>query len=852
MYIIIINMLRKLIFTIFALVMLITSGCVYYNLFYNAEHKFREAETNQANANQNKSGRSAEVIHNRAGEPIAPSISINDKNLYKAAIDKANKVVQYHPDSKYIDDALWLIGKSRFNMTEYITADKKLRELIVRDPNSEYVDDAYFYIGMSQFWLNEYDRALTAFNNVLNLKKSKYKDDAAFNIAYIDYLEGNFNSAITSFKKMIDDYPKSDSAATAQFFIAVSYDSLRENQSALAAYRLVKKYGPSHELYFDAQFAYGTSAFSADSIKLGMGIFTDLAGEERYYEKSSIIKVKYAEGLYLMGQVEEAVKEFLDVCEKYSRTEQSTESYYRLGLIYQDYYFDLNQAKEYFNKATQEKRDSDFRNLALARSAQISKLESYRIQLGLDTEEISAPDSAKADSLKDEQTAVDSVASQDRLDISLKPTGENPYDGMDSAQIANMPPAIRQMMERMDVNKPQSKDSLIAAEPTTVDSFTYYPELLNSPPYDMLSMYYEDTNEDSLLLIANQNVKIDSSDIKKGIEVRFLLAELYHHDLNRPDSALNEYIQLIDNYPESEYAPKALLAAASIYENKADTILADSLYRQLVKNYPSTDQAQLAADKIEDARIPEKYDIPAMYRTAEDLFYVQNDPQGALEKFAYIEENFPESDYAAKSAFARVYIEDQIRQERNDSSIYLLYADIVERYPETPYAYGAKLAMGIEKRVDPRVKKSPVNVKKRSSQPESQDSLDQELEDSLFVGMPWAPPAADSFAFLYPESLLDEGHREKGKVIFKIRLDLFGNITEHQLLGTSGNEVIDSVATETLLLTTFDTSGLDDLSLLDGYFRYDIRFEPPENWEDRYDRAGEYDERYNQQRERGP
>lgn len=840
MYIIIINMRKKLLSLVLTVSFLLMTGCVYYNLFYNAKQKFKEAEQNQLNAQKSSSNKTDGTIHNRADDPIEPSISANDKTLYKAAIDKANKVVMYHPESKFIDDALWLIGKSRYNMAEFVSADKKLRELIIRDPESEYVDDAYYYIGMSQFWLKDYERAQEAFNNVLELKKSSYKDDAAFVIAYIEYLKKNFSSAVTFFEDFQSEYRKSDSASTAQFFVAVCYDSLGENQSALSAYRKIEKLNPSIDLYFDAQFAYGSSAFMADSIELGMSVFSSLAKNQRYFDKLSIIRVKYAEGLTLMGNTDEAIKVFLDVCEKYPRTDQSSEAYYRLGVIYQDILFNLEKAKEYFNKATQEKKDSGYRNISLSRAAQISKLETYRLKLGLD---VSADSAAQSQAVVDD--TLSSPDTSNTISPELKPR-VNP--GLESLNIADISPAFDQIADGM---KNESPDSNVSDATPAADTIVHYQELLNSPPYDLMAIYYEDTIADSVLAEDGKEKTIDSTQIYEDIEVRFLLAELYHHDLNRPDSALGEYMLLVSNFPNSEFAPRSLLASAFIYESKGDTANANGLYRRLVEDYPISKQAQYAVNQLGDVKIPSEYNVPAMYTEAEKLYYENNAPDSALSIFKYISDNFPNSEYAVKSAYAIAYIQDQLDVERTDSSVYYLYADIVEQYPESKYAYGAKLAMGLEARVDPNVKKPPHSVKKRPTEKGEEGPEQGEFDDSLFAGMLYAPPALDSIAFLYPESLLDEGHREKGKVIFKIKIDLFGNITEHQLLGTSGNELIDSAATEALLSTTFDTSGLDDLSLLDGYFRYDIRFDPPDNWEDRYERSSEF-ERYNQDFERGP
>ena len=809
---------------VFIGILLSLTSCVYYNTFYNAKQNFKLAEENQRRSKltQNKTDN---ITPNRAAPPKEPSISLNDKNLYKTAIDRANKVILYHPDSKYVNDALWLIGKSRFNMGEYVAADKKFRELIAQFPKSKFIDDSYFYIGMSQFWLKKYPLAIEAFHNVLDLKKSPYKDDAAFMIAYIDYLSGNFNSSITSFEEMLKNYGGSDSAAAAQYFIAVSNDSLNKFNAALEAFGKVKSYGPSHELFFEAYYAYGTTALRADSINLGMSIFGKLAREERYFDKSSIIRLKLAEGQYRQGNTDEAISEYLKIAEQFPKTEQSTEAFYRLGLIYQERLSDLEKAKDYYNKATQEKRDSEFRNKALARSAQITKLETYRSKLGLDvSKESSDSVSASPDSAADSTATAETEQAASVDSISSVAT----RDSLES--LNHMGPAFQTML---GINGRHSVAGY-RQESALPEEITEQSEI---PVVDSLNNPEQPEPEQS---------QTDSTVVSDDIEIMFLLAELYHHDLNLPDSALHEYQHLAQTYPQSEYAPRALLASAYIYTDKGDTANAQLMYQKLIDQYPSTNQAAYAITKVEGESIPSEYDVKGMYEQAENEYFINNDPQAAMKMFEHIETAFPNSEYAIKSAYARAWLMEQIHTEEGDSTAYMAYADIADNYPETAYAKDARIRMGLEKKIT-----SQPNKQKREQQTSTgqQDSLSKAKADSISSTLPPAPPVLDSIAFLYPEELLNEGHREKGTIIFKVKLDLFGSIIEHEQLGTSGNSTIDSVAVNTLLKTRFDMSELNDLSLLNGYFRYDIRFEPPKDWEDRFEHADPLDP-YNQSERR--
>lgn len=772
---------------------------------------------------------------------------MTERNLYKAAIDKANRVVIFHPESKYVDDALWIMGKSRYNMTEYITADKRLRELVIKYPDSKYLDDAYYHMGMSQFWLRSYGLALEAFDKVMEMKKSPYKDDATYVISLMDFLQESYNSAITSFTDFLKDYPKSDSAALAQYCIGASYDSLGEYNMALKAYNNVAKYKPSHELYFIAHYAAGSAAFEADSVEMGMVIFKDLAKQERYFQQSSMIRLKIAEGLNLSDKNEEAVGEYLKVIEQFPKTMESAEAYYRLGLIYRDDLYDLEKAKEYFNNVAQEKRDSPFRNLAIAHSAQISKLEMYKIKLGqIPGTKPETADSAIADSPGETdsltvpdtsaQQPLDSIPSPDTLLIEGVPV-ESIFSNLPESLVAGgltLPPdSLAGIIESTPDSSSQA----------SIDTAAISDSLLSVTD----SLFEGDTVSAEELIgdTSAQNVTADTSSLDEDIEIMFLLAELYYQDLNRPDSALNEYLLLAETYPESPYAPKALLASAHICEQRKDTLKARKLYKRIVNLYPSTPEAKYVADKYDDLEIPAREDIAGLYAQAEDMYFIHNAVDSALALFEFIEDRFPESEFAAKSAFSRAWIMDETLGTDGDSSSYYAFSAVAKKYPETPYAEEAKIKMGLAERERQAERQQPEQQPEEGILTPEEDSLKRAQADSLrrlAFTLPPAPAVKDTGEFLYPEHLLRL--KFKGRVTFKIKIDLFGNVVDYQMLGPSGNADIDSVATEALLNTTFDVSSIQDLSRLDEYFRYEIRFEPPE--------LDEFYDPYRDLEERGP
>ena len=101
----------------FLTMLLLISGCVYYNTFFLAKKNFKEAESARKEAGQ-------EIVKGGAS------------SKYQKTIEKASIILEFHPNSKYVDDALYLIGRSFYHQGQFSKAETKFRELLVTYPES--------------------------------------------------------------------------------------------------------------------------------------------------------------------------------------------------------------------------------------------------------------------------------------------------------------------------------------------------------------------------------------------------------------------------------------------------------------------------------------------------------------------------------------------------------------------------------------------------------------------------------------------------------------------------------------------------------------------------------------------
>ena len=111
-------------------------SCVYYNTFYNAKTKYEQADLQRLESEAEPENR---VLTN----------AYFDYYLY--VIRKASSILELHPDSKWVDDSLLMIGKSYYWRGEHRDALQKFDELLGNFPESELRTETLYWKAIA-FW----------------------------------------------------------------------------------------------------------------------------------------------------------------------------------------------------------------------------------------------------------------------------------------------------------------------------------------------------------------------------------------------------------------------------------------------------------------------------------------------------------------------------------------------------------------------------------------------------------------------------------------------------------------------------------------------------------------------------
>lgn len=538
---------HKKIIPFFLIIFILFSFCAYYNTFYNAEKKFKEARK----------------VHRTSGSD-EPSKRANPK--YDEAIKKASSVLTFHPKSKWVDDALFLIGKSFYYKGEYNKAERKFKELLVNFPEGDFTQDCHYFIGLCQYKMNNLSQAIMTFNSIIESeKKEEFKPEAAYILAEIYFEQKEYDDAIEKYSSLSKEYKNKELRGKAQFRIGECYFLKNDYQTAKDAFAQVKNFTKDRTMIFESEFKMGECLYFLDEIEEGMSNFLNLSREDKYFKYLPKIKLKIAQGHLLQDSTDLALKEYEDVTLSAPRSEESCEAYYQMGIIYQDKLQDLKTAKEMFDKAHKEKPGSDIAKKALAKSANLAKLEEYQKQL-TEAEKPEVTLYLLAEAYLFEMNQPDSAIAEFTILAEDYPESEFAPKSLY---------AIAWILENI------KEDSEGAEE--------FYQKLLDRYPssdYSDLARSFLGISEDTLGLFLPQNLFREAE--------RLLLKE------GNVDSATILYQKIVQDFPDSRYAPAskyALVWAMEQYDNPGDSTVIFA-YQELVEKYPDSEHADAARMKL--------------------------------------------------------------------------------------------------------------------------------------------------------------------------------------------------------------------------------------------------------------
>ncbi|HIA91382.1 MAG TPA: tetratricopeptide repeat protein [Candidatus Marinimicrobia bacterium] len=338
---------------IFMVLLFVFSSCAYFNTFYNARQYFEQAEKQRLE---------------KAGESIPPGAI----DAYGKVIDKSQYVIDKYPDSKLVKEALLLIGMSRFHRKEYRIAETVFKQYV--ETYADDVDQAEYWLALCKWKLGKPQPALDVLQSMLetatdkNFISSIYLSKAEINLD-ID----NSKLALEYLVLAAETNKDRDERGQIYYRIAELAYNAEDYEQALSANTEVVKNSTSKKRKEEANLQIVRIHRLLGNWDTVKDLIKSMLLDKTFQTIHGDLDLELVKLYQMDGQIEEAITRIESIKEDYKNSKTSAEAYYIHGEIALYDYWNLDDAKKYFEWVTREYRQSIYTSTANLRAKEITK-----------------------------------------------------------------------------------------------------------------------------------------------------------------------------------------------------------------------------------------------------------------------------------------------------------------------------------------------------------------------------------------------------------------------------------------------------------------------------------------------
>lgn len=556
-----------------------SSGCVYYNTFFLAKKNYRLAEKTRLRS-------------------TTEELPADAKTKYDIAITKSSSVLAFYPESKYIDDALFLLGMCFFRTGEFAKAVRKFDELMEAFPQSPFVNEADYWKTLCIYELGDFEDALDRLRELS--QSGNFGERSTFMMAELFYQQEDYISAKEAYEAYLSAFKNGTYTSLARYRLA---NIAFVNENYVNCIEQAEKVYPKEVTpaeFFGAQMLIGEAYTELDSHDTALRHYFKIRKDESFYSRWPEIDLRIGTVHYLLGDTTMAISVWSDVCINYPRTENAAWGWFKRGDLHLDF-SEFTIAKIEFDSAAIQVGSGKVKELALQKSASITKLQGFKELLQ------SANDSLEVDVVGTELA----LAEMYLLELDQPDSALSEYKFiLENYADDTLAPKAAYGIGWVYANRHKDRSQ---ADKAFAALLKQYPE----SDYAVGAADY----------FVGRGAALDSLGVKT-VAFYFVKAEEFLLTYNRIDSALAYYTLVADGYPNSQFRPKALSAIAYIHERITfNYAVAESIYSFIADSFAGSDYAQLAEVRL--GRAAPKIDMEKPPEFAESTVVADADKAGS-------------------------------------------------------------------------------------------------------------------------------------------------------------------------------------------------------------------------------
>lgn len=295
------------------------SGCAYYNTLYNARQKFDEA-----------------LDVKRRADPERDRISAQEEKLYQESFDRAARVVKYWPESKWVDDALLLMGRSAYEKGDYSTALRKFDEILTIFPDSDLAARARLEKGRTLIATRDFGPAVSELDRVAHDVGDKFRPDVLHHLGIVRQAQGDSTGALAAWTEVADRYDGSEWLGPAALAAGDLERGRGRLHEAASFYDKLRKRGKTAEERFLGGMRKGEALLELGETGRARSTFHDVAKNAVNEERRGEALLAEAGAVAAAGDTVAAVTKYQEVLAAYPRKAAAAEAQFAIAKLKDD------------------------------------------------------------------------------------------------------------------------------------------------------------------------------------------------------------------------------------------------------------------------------------------------------------------------------------------------------------------------------------------------------------------------------------------------------------------------------------------------------------------------------------
>ena len=585
----------------------------YYNTFYNAQLNYGQGYTKSTEQSRQYNFLLPIRVYQT---PLGAGMQ-----EFQSTIDKGADILRDHKISKWVDNALELIGKSYFFRTEYFSADQKFDELLLTTDDPLLQQKGVFWKGRVFMELELYTQGVQYLEDQRTIFDGQWLENMEPQIltvlAELYVARQNYEAAIPLLEQAAAGLPGRALKERAFFLLGQLNDFQGYTQNAFTALDRVSDYYFNYQIQFEAQKKKADVARQLGLVDEAYSVLSDMVKDDKNTEYIADLRLELGLTELQRNRSEEAEIILLNLLrDRQFPAEARTKAltYYSLADIYR---FDKNNftlAAAYYDSAARINVPTEnLPNYYNAQELSTSFGEYARLKSNIQLEDsllyLASLEPAQFDSVIQEiqqrQQAELERLQQEREDrantlVNIdRESNTGPNTNTNSG-------FLNELDQQVSADAAQQFNALWMGRALT-DYWRFESLARNTLEQD--SSQLEQSNEEYAALQLQNRYTIDISGIPFDLADKdsayerlstyyYGIGNLFFLNLNDTDSAEYYFSKVWSERPESKVAPVSLYSLAEIAYTNGQIERAKELGEIIVQNFPSTVYAKRTAERF--------------------------------------------------------------------------------------------------------------------------------------------------------------------------------------------------------------------------------------------------------------